>query len=304
MNLHDRLRIVLAPARQFWRAFSYLMQVHENHYTKRAGVAGIRARAHGFGAMVVILKGEEGCTLVRRVLMGSMADDCPRCGARKIRFDVNGFNFIKTHRLPTGRLFHQYEIYCVCAECTKTSIFNCYTLTAKQLEEHNINWERGVYNLKDYVQVNGPLSPADLKCGEPPEFLPVVINERYKEGLKCLSIGCYNAAATMFRLCLDYATKERTPNSDSGPNSTIRRSLGLRMKWLFDNQLLPLELKDLAECVKDDGNDGAHEGLLDKDAAEDLEDFTYLFLERLYSEPQRLADAKARREKRKNRGLD
>ncbi|MCE7513898.1 hypothetical protein LZE02_12860 [Klebsiella pneumoniae] len=45
MNLHDRLKIVLAPARQFWRAFSYLMQVHENYYTKRAGVAGIRARA-------------------------------------------------------------------------------------------------------------------------------------------------------------------------------------------------------------------------------------------------------------------
>ncbi|HBW8270641.1 TPA: hypothetical protein MFL74_002813 [Klebsiella pneumoniae] len=45
MNLHDRLRIVLAPARQFWRTFSYPMQVHENHYTKRAGVAGIRARA-------------------------------------------------------------------------------------------------------------------------------------------------------------------------------------------------------------------------------------------------------------------
>lgn len=47
MNPHDRLRIVLAEARQEWRAFSYVMQVHENHYTKRAGVAGIRAR--GFG---------------------------------------------------------------------------------------------------------------------------------------------------------------------------------------------------------------------------------------------------------------
>ncbi|WP_243810130.1 hypothetical protein, partial [Klebsiella quasipneumoniae] len=47
MNPHDRLRIVLAPARQFWRAFSSLMQVHENHYMKRAGVAGIRARATG-----------------------------------------------------------------------------------------------------------------------------------------------------------------------------------------------------------------------------------------------------------------
>ncbi|MDS7761258.1 hypothetical protein PTQ53_19310 [Klebsiella michiganensis] len=47
MNPHDRFRIVLAPARQFWRAFSYVMQVHENHYTKRGGVAGIRARALG-----------------------------------------------------------------------------------------------------------------------------------------------------------------------------------------------------------------------------------------------------------------
>ncbi|ELQ4184169.1 hypothetical protein QSO38_001687 [Escherichia coli] len=47
MKSHDRLRIVFADARQSWRAFAYVMQVHENHYTKRAGVAGIRARATG-----------------------------------------------------------------------------------------------------------------------------------------------------------------------------------------------------------------------------------------------------------------
>ncbi|WP_454551379.1 hypothetical protein [Klebsiella aerogenes] len=47
MKSHDRLRIVFAEARQFWRAFAYVMQVHENHYTKRAGVAGKRARARG-----------------------------------------------------------------------------------------------------------------------------------------------------------------------------------------------------------------------------------------------------------------
>ncbi|EBE5912315.1 hypothetical protein CSY59_03945 [Salmonella enterica] len=45
MKSHDRLRIVFAEARQNWRAFAYVMQVHENHYIKRAGVAGIRARA-------------------------------------------------------------------------------------------------------------------------------------------------------------------------------------------------------------------------------------------------------------------
>ncbi|HCO8800184.1 hypothetical protein ABL939_13580 [Escherichia albertii] len=48
MKSHDRLRIVFADARQSWRAFAYVMQVHENHYTKRAGVAGIRARVLGF----------------------------------------------------------------------------------------------------------------------------------------------------------------------------------------------------------------------------------------------------------------
>jgi len=47
MKLHDRLRIVFAGARQNWWAFAYVMQMHENRYTKRAGVAGLRAR--GFG---------------------------------------------------------------------------------------------------------------------------------------------------------------------------------------------------------------------------------------------------------------
>ena len=45
MNPHERLVIVLAEARQNWRAFVYVMHLHENHYIKRAGVAGLRARA-------------------------------------------------------------------------------------------------------------------------------------------------------------------------------------------------------------------------------------------------------------------
>ncbi|EHW2561566.1 hypothetical protein [Escherichia coli] len=41
------MTIVFADASQNWRAFAYLMQAHENHYIKRAGVAGIRARGDG-----------------------------------------------------------------------------------------------------------------------------------------------------------------------------------------------------------------------------------------------------------------
>ncbi|EFO2763979.1 hypothetical protein B6R85_10565 [Escherichia coli] len=48
MKSHDRLRIVFAQIRQNWRAFAHVMHVHENHCIKRAGVAGIRARASKF----------------------------------------------------------------------------------------------------------------------------------------------------------------------------------------------------------------------------------------------------------------
>jgi len=47
MNPHDPKRIVSPPPRHYWRAFAYVMQVHENHSIKRAGVAGLRARAEG-----------------------------------------------------------------------------------------------------------------------------------------------------------------------------------------------------------------------------------------------------------------
>nr|WP_071822011.1 hypothetical protein [Pantoea ananatis] len=45
MKSHDPKRIVYPLARQYWRPVLYVMQVHENHYIKRAGVAGLRARA-------------------------------------------------------------------------------------------------------------------------------------------------------------------------------------------------------------------------------------------------------------------
>jgi len=48
MKSHDSKSMTIAPARQFWRAFVYVLQVHENRIVKRAGVAGVRARATRF----------------------------------------------------------------------------------------------------------------------------------------------------------------------------------------------------------------------------------------------------------------
>jgi len=120
-----------------------------------------------------------------------------------------------------------------------------------------------------------------------------------------MTIGCYNAAATMFRLCLDLATKsllEKTiekSNHEKKPNDRAIKSLGLRLSWLFGEGAISEDLRDLSTCIKDDGNDGAHEGTLSKVDAEDILDFTVNLLERLYTGPQNLEIAKQRRESRR-----
>jgi Domain of unknown function (DUF4145) len=78
-------------------------------------------------------------------------------------------------------------------------------------------------------------------------------------------------------------------NIAGGPNAKIRRDLGLRLPWLFANGKLPAELHDLSIVIKDDGNDGAHKGTLTKAEAGDLLDFTMALLERLFTEPKKLA---------------
>jgi hypothetical protein len=154
--------------------------------------------------------------------------------------------------------------------------------------------------LTDFVDIHRYISIADMGAENPPEHIPTNIHNVFTEAAKCLSIGCYNAAAAMYRLCLDIATNELLPSEDvDGLNSKIRRSLGLRMDWVFKTGRLPEALRDLSVCVKDDGNDGAHEGTLTKVDAEDLHDFTFTILERIYTERARINIANKRREERR-----
>jgi hypothetical protein len=77
------------------------------------------------------------------------------------------------------------------------------------------------------------------------------------------------------------------------------RDLGLRLPWLFEHNLIPPALQELAKCIREDANDGAHVGNLSKEDAEDLLDFTTALLERLVTEPKRLEQAEARRKERR-----
>jgi hypothetical protein len=110
-------------------------------------------------------------------------------------------------------------------------------------------------SLNPHFEIDHFISLRDNAAQKSPDYLPEEIQNAFNEGAACLSIGCNNAGATMFRLCVDLATRPLLPDPPPGdatkpqPNSRTRRDLGLRLTWLFDNNILPATLRELAKCT-------------------------------------------------------
>ncbi len=229
--------------------------------------------------------------------MSELVTDCPRCTATKITFDLLASTKIE----PQHRWQNWYEAFCVCRHCHKSMIF---VVSENGIDESEtiakVGLARLTASVNNFVRVERYVTLRDRATTPPPEHLPENIRLAFEEGAMCLSVNCVNAAGTMFRLCVDHATTGLLPEAnENGLNAAIRRSLGLKLQWLFDNDRLPHALRDLSHAVKEDGNDGAHAGILTVQDAEDLLDFTVALLERLYTEPKRLELAIARRAARR-----
>jgi hypothetical protein len=195
-----------------------------------------------------------------------------------------------------------YEVFCLCRNCLRSTVF---LLAQKDSDVDKVLKGRSPIELKDSLNswflVEGFISLKDSGAAASPEYVqdPIIANA-FREGAVSLVVGNWNAAGTMFRLAIDLTTRPMLPTEDvSGLNKRTRRDLGLRLPWLFDNGILPNDLRELSSCVREDGNDGAHAGTLTKEDAQDLLDFTTALLERIFTEPERLRLAKERREKRR-----
>lgn len=232
--------------------------------------------------------------------MSTMVANCPRCGAANMTFDVKG-EIIVEERYQWQRI---YELPCVCRHCQCFTVFVAQQVsieTDKRLRDpHFFQSYEGSAN--DFVQVVGHVSLKDESSEVPPEYLPEAVESAFTEGAKCLAIGCPNAAAAMFRMCVDIATRGLLPEGEiEGLAPKTRRDLGLRLPWLFEHKLLPPDIRGLSWCIREDGNDGVHVGTLTEADAEDLIDFTRALLERLFTEPEKLRIAEKRREERRKK---
>ena len=227
--------------------------------------------------------------------MSELVANCPRCGAKNMTFDLMNQLLIDV-QYNWQRWF---EAFCICRACNKSTVF----VLSQKINSIGETIEQGLAKLPGAVnrvmEVKGHISLKDVASEQPPDYLPKNIEAVFREGAACKSIGCFNAAGTMFRLCVDQSTRAMLPEGEAeGLNTKTRRDLGLRLPWLFDHGKLPESLRELSSCIKDDGNDGAHEGTLSEEDAGDMLDFTYAMLDRLYTEPKRIELAKERRASR------
>lgn len=234
--------------------------------------------------------------------MSELVEDCPRCGAKKITFELLNATDVA---LGGNSWQHGYEAFCVCRHCRRSTVFALQCSMPAVSDAFNqpnklVAWKGSV---NSYFKTCGHVSLKDSSGLPPPAHLPPGIEKVFSEATTCVAVGCFNAAATMFRLCLDLATREKLTNAiasgSNAPPYKTQRDLGLRLPWLFDNKVLPEDLRELSHSVKEDGNDGAHQGTVEQAEVDDLLDFTITLLERLYTEPKKVRMAKERREARR-----
>lgn len=224
-----------------------------------------------------------------------LVTDCPRCGANRITFDTIAHN-----KIGSGYVDWQarFEVPAVCRECMKTTVWI--------VEVNNINWAgpingadlwRSDINLAGGIDIDGYVSLKDAAGLSAPEFVPAEIKAIFDEAATCNAVGCSNASAAMSRLCLDTVTKRLLPSDGATgplPNAAQRNRLFDRLDWLFSQGTLPPDLRELADTIRQHGNDGAHDGNCEQIDAEDLLDFTSSVLERIYTLPERVRLARQR----------
>ena len=231
-------------------------------------------------------------------VMAEFVSNCPRCGAEHITLDCYSSIWSDVHYSWQNWL----EIFTVCRKCHRSSIQLVSQIDSgdafRELCRSNNKLVGYKGSLNDIVKFERFITLRDNHSFSAPDHLPNNIKLVVEEANSCLASQCFNAAGAMYRLALDLATKDLLPEGDE-PNAKTRRSLGLRVPWLFDNRKIPVDLKPLAECLQQDGNDGAHDGTLGREDAEDLQDFCFELLRRLFTEPERLKQAEQRRAARR-----
>lgn len=226
---------------------------------------------------------------------------CNHCSTDKIKFNTLSYCHDSKYDLV--------YFFLICENCITPTVLsmkpNDYEIRdliekKKFPLDQTINISEFFYN----ERIENTPSNSLVKC---PEHVPDNLKSIFDEAALCYSHNCYIACASMFRLCLDVTTKdllnewiETNQKSTDQPNAKQKDKLFNRIDFLIEQRVIPTDLKEYVHHIRLDGNDAAHDGSTEKNEAEDLLDFSELFLERIYTRKKQLEIAQARTLARRN----
>lgn len=242
--------------------------------------------------------------------------DCNFCGTQKIRFDV--LHTIRRH-IPMFGTSDQliWQAFSQCSNCKNSLIFTLAPDVLAIRKDVNFPYEGFIEsqndlcviestNINDHFKINRVLITPSTKQFICPLHVPQHIKNIFDEATKCLSMDCFIASGSMFRLCLDLITKdllekwlEENTESPVQPNKNQKNRLADRIDFLISENKISKGLKELAHCIRDDGNDSVHDGTTGEDEALDCLDFTETLLKEVYTFPAQINEAEKRKHERR-----
>lgn len=243
--------------------------------------------------------------------------NCNFCNSNNIRMDVltTTLHSYKSY----GHDVFYWQAFCTCSKCKNGMIFRIDADYEKIRDDLNLDYSDGESfkkqknlclleksNINDHVRVKGLIISPPKQQNTCPNHVPETIKNIFNEATECLSMNCFVASGSMFRLCLDLVTKdllerwlEENTSSDQQPNKEQRNKLANRIDFLIIQDKIPKRLKDLAHCIRHDGNDSAHDGNTGEEEALDCLDFTEALLTEIYTLPEQIREAEKRRQARR-----
>ena len=212
--------------------------------------------------------------------MAEFVYDCPHCYTKSVGFRGHG-----SEGRELSWSAYRWNTLFVCRRC-RNGIVVILVNNSSSLDPMDVDGVPTHYGFELEAVYPAPIIPSA------PEHVPEPLARNYVEAFENLQSGRWDSAGVMFGRTLEMATKDLAPGTE-------RDSLKKRIDRLVNNGTMDPTIGDLADCIRDERNAVVHEEEFDKESAEQLHEFTHLFLTYTYSLPGRVKDAKTKRKGKK-----
>ena len=208
-----------------------------------------------------------------------LATDCPYCRMLNTGFRLRATFDIRRNSNP-GK---HWLTWWICNRCSNG-------ITVKldyKGNSHDPVKVQGDIKQQFYVESIDPR----LSVSRAPDHVPQEISSNYSEAIAAIHHRLYTPAGMTLRKALERATLALAPQQPVS-NSFRNKTLLARIESLRSQRVITEGLCELAQQIRAIGNSAAHDDDdLDKEGAEQLREFTELFLIYTFTLPARVKSA-------------